>query len=397
MLPPIAMGIGLVMLMVSAYWGYSEVPKHKYREVWYEDFSNGFDLEKDWNHEIQVGGFGTQTFDWATNYENNSYVKDSKFHIYPTLTQWPLQMNGSLVNLTAEGICTGTAESDCVTYHNASTFQIINPVQSARVTTKGKHTLRFGKVEIRARMPKGRYLWPALWLMPQDSEYGIWPASGEIDLFESHGNDPLAPASFMGSNCLTSSLHFGPIFEAPDHFVAISKTSKSKCWARQSLNAEYHTYVLEWTPQGVVVYMDSPLYVLYNLDFKHSNFVTGLFPVLDNLGSPTPNPWTASPLKAAPFDKEFYLIMNVAVGGTNGWFDSEHDLAPAYSNSLGGQPFEGMHDFWTAQHQWYPSWPQDDRRAMVVDWIRFSELVDSDYWGESRFKLLMTQRIADVA
>ena len=380
MLPPLAMGIGFLMLLAGAYWGYSEVPQHKYREVWFEDFSEGLDLINSWNREMEVGGYGVQTFDWTTDFDNNSYVKEGVLHIYPTLTQWPPQVDGSIVNLTADGTCSSTGISDCVAQYNSSTFQIINPVQSARLTTKGKHTLRYGKVEVRAKLPRGRYLWPAIWLMPQDSVYGIWPASGEIDMLESHGNDPYAPSSFTGSNCAISSLHWGPIFDNPDHYVPPSTTTQQKCLARRSLNEDYHTYIMEWTPQGIDMYIDNPLYTLYALKFKHASFVTGKFAALDNLGSPTPNPWSASQYKSAPFDKEFYLILNLAVAGTNGFFPGTDTNNPAYSNSLGGQPYEAMQDFWLSQHQWYPSWPDDERRSLSIDWIRFSELVDTEHW-----------------
>jgi beta-glucanase (GH16 family) len=69
---------------------------------------------------------------------------------------------------------------------------MINPVRSARLTTKGKQTIRYGKVEVVAKLPVGDWLWPAIWMMPEDSVYGTWPQSGEIDIMESRGNSPQA-------------------------------------------------------------------------------------------------------------------------------------------------------------------------------------------------------------
>jgi len=63
-------------------------------------------------------------------------------------------------------------------------------------------------MEIRAKLPKGDWLWPAIWLLPKYNEFGNWPASGEIDLVESRGND--ASYSEGGNDCFASTLHFGP-------------------------------------------------------------------------------------------------------------------------------------------------------------------------------------------
>lgn len=384
MMPPIAMCIGFMATILAAYWGYSEVPKHKFREIWYEDFSNGLDPAS-WNHEIGLGGFGAGTFDWTTDHTNNSFVADDgHLYIYPTLTTWPPQVEGSIVNLTADGTCSLTAKLDCVALYNQSTYQIVNPVQSARLTTQGKHTIRFGRVEIRAKMPRGRYIWPALWFMPEDSVYGTWPASGELDLFEGRGNNPTNLKPFY-SNCMQASAHWGPDYSKdPGHYVTLNtkKQTHTSCWPRHSLTEKFHTYVMEWTPQGLLYYIDSPLYVMMQLDFKEGPWKTGIETVLDSLGSPVPNPWSASPLKAAPFDQEFYLIMNVAVGSYNGWFLDDYSDNPAYSSSggTGGEPYEAVHNFWKSQHQWYPSWPTDLHRGMAIKWIRMSELVDSEHW-----------------
>lgn len=59
---------------------------------------------------------------------------------------------------------------------------------SARLTTKNSHHITYGKVEIRAKLPQGDWLWPALWMLPVDDAYGPWPLSGEIDIMESRGN-----------------------------------------------------------------------------------------------------------------------------------------------------------------------------------------------------------------
>lgn len=379
MLPGIAMGIGCALAIGFAILGYTEVPKHTYTEIWYDDFSKGFDLEHSWNREVSVGGYGQTTFDWTTDFDNNSFVKDGKLYLYPELTQWPLQVNGSSLNLTEIGSCTlPYTRLDCFTIHNDSTAQIINPVQSARLNTKGKRGLRFGKIEIRAKMPRGRYLWPAIWMLPTDNVYGIWPASGEIDMFEGHGFDPAEAFSFTGSNCMMSSVHWAPVGQM--NWATFKDANHLSCWPRQSLTEDFHTYAMEWTPQGIHMYIDNPLYKMYSIDFKDGPFVTAQLPLLDEHGGVMDNPWRVSPLKAAPLDQTFYVVINVAVGGVNGWFPDDVVVNAPYSYSHGGQPYQAMRDFWEAQHQWYPSWPQGLDRAMAIDWVRYSSLDKSDYW-----------------
>ncbi|BFZ55062.1 hypothetical protein PYCC9005_002101 [Savitreella phatthalungensis] len=377
-LPALACGIGLLMTIFMGYLGYCDVPKHKYTLKWHDDFDQ-IDLLDAFTREVSVGGYGVQTFDWTTDYDNNSFIRDGKLHIYPTVTLWPPQQDGSFVNLTAEGRCTVPyTESDCVTRFNSSTAQIINPVQSARLITKGKRELRFGKIEIRAKMPIGEYLWPAVWMMPTDSVYGEWPASGEIDIFEGHGHIPEQPFSFVGSNCVTTSLHWAPVGQ--ETFATFKGGSHLSCWPRTTFAEKYHTFGIEWTPQSIHMYVDSPLYKMNSFDFHGNPFNNALLPLVDGSGAVLDNPWRNSGLKCAPFDQSFYLILNVAVAGTNGWIPDNTIVNAPYSNSRGGQPYQAMRDFWTGKHKWYSSWPQSLDRAMSIDWIKWYTLDNAQYW-----------------
>jgi beta-glucanase (GH16 family) len=112
---------------------------------------------------------GTGAFDWTTDDPANSYVSNNELHIVPTLTLestsiTPEQLiNGYTLNLTSDGTCTTTNNSSCATTSNSTTGIIINPVRSARLTTSGKKTITYGRVEVVAKMPKGDWLWPAIW------------------------------------------------------------------------------------------------------------------------------------------------------------------------------------------------------------------------------------------
>lgn len=72
---------------------------------------------------------------------------------------------------------------------------------SARIKTQGKKTFRYGRIDIRVKLPKGKGIWPALWLLPQDNVFGIWPKSGEIHMMEAIGSEP---DKFFWEHCITA-------------------------------------------------------------------------------------------------------------------------------------------------------------------------------------------------
>jgi hypothetical protein len=75
--------------------------------------------------------------------------------------------NGYTLNLTQQGVCTADDSGDCVRVSNITTSTMINPVRSARLTTKGKHNITYGKIEVKAKLPRGDWLWPAIWCVTQ--------------------------------------------------------------------------------------------------------------------------------------------------------------------------------------------------------------------------------------
>jgi beta-glucanase (GH16 family) len=252
----------------------------------------------------------------------------------------------------------------CSAVSNATSGSTINPVQSARMTTRNSSSIRFGRVEVRAKMPVGDWMWPAIWMLPVDNVYGLWPMSGEIDMVESRGNGPRYTA--RGSNYVQGSLNFGPI---PGPYL--NGVSHAYSWwteRRKQFNTGFHTYTLEWTEDFLRVFVDTRLHTLLDMPFKMPFFQRGGFPSVISNGTglqPLQNPWING-TNATPFDQEFYLILNVAVGGTNGWFPDVQGNKPWLNTA--GNP---MRDFAKAQSQWYPSWPTDiEERAMVVDYVK---------------------------
>lgn len=175
----------LPVLTPVCYDGYASIPNlGKTCLVLDDDFST---FNKDvWQHEVRVDGYGNGQFEWTTDSDNNTFVRDGKLYIVPTLTSDVLGedaiTNGYTLNLTTDGTCTSTNVTQCVAVSNSSLLTVINPVRSARIHTKGKVSIKYGKVEVKARMPTGDWIWPAIWMLPVNDTYGAWPRSGEIDV-----------------------------------------------------------------------------------------------------------------------------------------------------------------------------------------------------------------------
>ncbi|WAR02690.1 BGBP-like protein [Mya arenaria] len=295
----------------------------------FEDEFDSLNLDV-WEHEITAGGGGNWEFQVYTNNRTNSYVRDGKLFIKPK----------SLVAGSQPGdVCTGNAFWGC--RRDGNPDHIIDPIQSARLRSSRGFNFRYGKVEVRAKMPKGDWIWPAIWLLPLRNKYGKWPASGEIDIVEARGNadyhdDKGNDQSIKNAG---STLHFGSDFWH-------NKWPKAH---GESISIDGDE-VLNVTPQTTM--------------WEYGG--------LDQDG--VENPWTAGS-KMAPFDQEFFLIMNVAVGGTA--------FFPDKFRSATGKPWSDTSDFatrdyWNARDQWYPTWHPDQNNgedaAMQVDYIRVWKL-----------------------
>lgn len=149
---------------------------------------------------------------------------------------------------------------------------------SARINTRDRFAFRYGRFEARMRLPAGQGVWPAFWMLAQDSPYGTWAASGEIDIMEG------VNLGAAGGNRIYGTIHYGGEF--PDNL----RSGESYVVATD-VTSDFHVYAVEWDPTEIRWYVDDILYAVRNT-------------------------WssTAAPFPA-PFDQPFYVIFNVAVGG----------------------------------------------------------------------------------
>ena len=154
---------------------------------------------------------------------------------------------------------------------------------SSRIVTREKGDWLYGRIEIKAKLPEGRGTWPAIWMYPTDAEYGGWPSSGEIDIMEHVGYD-------MGY--VHATIH-------TEIYNGALGTQKGNQIYIPDVHTAFHVYALEWTEDTLKFFADDVLYFIY-LN-THTGYTT----------------W--------PFDKRFFLIQNIAIGGNWGGIQGVDD------------------------------------------------------------------------
>lgn len=328
-----------------------------------EQFTSGSLDSSTWSQDVSLGGFGNGEFEMTTSSSDNLYLNNDQLYIYPTLTTDTVSNVLDGGNYTLSGCTDQGNNSACTVVSNAQLGAVINPVMSARINTQGKVNITYGKVEFRAKLPRGDWLWPAVWMLPETNAYGAWPLSGEIDILEARGNGPAYPA--QGTNFVRSTLNYGPL---PTVFNRIYGWYSVK---RASFDKGFHTYAMEWDDQFMRFYTDSRLHAM--LDVQTTGKKGGFweragFPetAQNGTGKVVVNNPYAGQGKSAPFNQAFYLIINLSAGGTSGWFP----------DNVGGKPWidaslTAMRDFALAQDTWSATWPSNpDDRAFRIDYVK---------------------------
>ena len=203
--------------------------------VWSDEFDvPGLPNSLKWGYDIGTGGDG-----WGNN----------ELEYYTNRIQ-----NAEVVN----GVLKITAARES---YNGSTYT------SARLLTKNKFSFKYGKIEVRAKLPAGVGTWPAIWMLGDNIAAAGWPDCGEADIMEHRGSE---------LNKIFGTLHY------PGRSGANGNGSTVMI---NDVTAQFHNYILEWSPAAIKFYVDTQLYF-----------------TVTNTGS-------------LPFKQNFFIILNVAMGG----------------------------------------------------------------------------------
>lgn len=161
---------------------------------------------------------------------------------------------------------------------------------SAELRSLKTVNILYGRLDVSAKIPLGRGIWPAIWMMPVDNKYGGWPHSGEIDIMEYVWGDNVHNQIFATVHTTDTDVNGNRI----DSGTAISTT----------LDTEFHLYLLVWEKNSLQVLFDDKVIFTYKRD-------------------------SASSVRW-PFDQPFYLILNIAVGGAwGGMWGIDESIFPA--------------------------------------------------------------------
>lgn len=155
---------------------------------------------------------------------------------------------------------------------------------STRITTKAKKEFRYGNIEVRAKLPIGRGLWPAFWMLGANIDQVNWPDCGEIDILEYVGKEP---------KTIYTSLH-----TKDSH----GNTINTKKTIIDDIETGFHLFSVNWTADKIEFFVDATLIYTFNPEDK------------------TEDIW--------PFDQSFYLIINLAIGGNFGGPEVDDSIFP---------------------------------------------------------------------
>jgi beta-glucanase (GH16 family) len=211
-----------------------------YEKVWQDEF-NGTSLDlTSWGFDVGGGGWGNNELQYYTNNRpENIFLQNGKLIIEA----------------------------------RKETFQG-RDYTSSRILTKGKKEFTFGRIDIRAKLPTGKGLWPALWMLGKKIDQTGWPACGEIDIMELVGKEP---------NKVHATTHWGAN-TASRQYLTTTYTLSSGIFADK-----FHVFSIVWEADNMEFFMDDISYNKFNKS---------------KVGS-----------AAYPFNEPFFLIFNVAVGG----------------------------------------------------------------------------------
>ena len=243
-----------LLLILIAGTSSNAQKREKWKLVWKEEFNySGLSNAKKWSYE--VGHIRNNEKQYYTNArKENAWVSNGV-----------LAITGKKESFPNEFFKKGSG--DWKTQDSTAQYT------SASINTLGKVGWKYGRIEIKAKLPHGRGIWPAIWMMGTNRSEVGWPKCGEIDIMEFVGNQP---------KDIYGTMHF------PDPNAEGNKSNGNKITS-ENLKNDFHLYAIEWNEKTIDVYFDNNKYHSFSID-------------------------SAGVGEDNPFRKPFYLLLNLAMG-----------------------------------------------------------------------------------
>jgi len=319
------------------------------RLIWSDEFDS-LD-ESVWIHTVTT--FPQEEFQYSRNHRDNTWVEDGVLHVTMTLTadtygeDFLEDGELDLFEEDPDHPCNQGwgEEQNC---YSRSGEDIVKPLQAARMDSEKGFSFKYGRVEVRAKLPLLPWVRPAFWLMPDGAGvYGGWPSSGEIDMMESSGmKDYHCGSTSRGVDTVQTNLHFGP--------------SRDQHWSdgRTFVNSS-HNFADSWHLWGMDWKED---YIAFTFDGVESYRLTAPGPpggLFDMAGFNGENIYReGGPL--APWDQPFHFIISLHAGNWP-FYDYCHPPAPWAQNSK-----QKRREFWAARDDW----EQMMKQPYMIDYVR---------------------------
>ena len=232
--------------VIPSFTGYESPSTYDgYSLTWSDEFSGTEINDDNWGYDIGGSGWGNNELQYHTN--RNAYLK--------------------------EGLLVIRAQQEAYRGKNYT---------SSRLKTQGKQNFKYGRIDVRARLPEGAGIWPALWMLGENITDVGWPKSGEIDIMEMVGGNSPQDKHPNGDRTAHGTMHWNN--NGLNGSYSPVNTTKSEILST-SLSEEFHVFSIQWDVNGIGWYIDDAQY-----SYKTIN-------------------------STQPFREEFFFIMNIAVGG----------------------------------------------------------------------------------
>jgi len=387
-----------------------EFPRTDERLIFVENFDGATVSTENWNIEKMLSGDGNGCFQFYTDAEENLYINqtDGTLRINPGLL---FEDQPYINGVSAKNVMTGNCEPfpECATFQvpgcteeDPNSFgctktgvyaqnggELINPTTSAKITSQGKFSFQYGRLEVRMRLPAGDWLWPAFWLLPENPEYGEWPNSGEIDMLEAHGNAP--GFQFLG-NPSGRDRFSGCLHTAGNSFwTTLSIADANEIFGKgKDFSDDFFTLGLYWSKEKMYTYIraedadgTSTEHVLVDVPRGYADGflaaplggpaeAAGLWQNAREAQPYDPDVYAGEP-NDAPYNQPFYIIANLAVGGSAPgcpvpyYWGTDAIWCECYPNCA--RP--PMAEFYALKDRWYNTWIEaGEKNAMAIDWIK---------------------------